>query len=138
MTLAGEEERNQGLVHEIRLQISLSLNYNGGGVAERSRSLVQTLRNHRGSICFLHILHINDESGQWASGKRRRWGSTGGYPLSLTMNNNLYLWVIKGDKRCSRGPASLSLNKSTCAVYTGSGMVSSHTVQGNIMTIDFE
>lgn len=61
-----------------------------------------------------------------------------GYPLSLTMNNNLHLQVIKGDKRCSRGSASLSLNKSTGGVYTGREMVSPCIVQGSIMTIDFK
>lgn len=60
-----------------------------------------------------------------------------GYPLSLTMNNNLHLQVIKGDKRCSRGSTNLSLNKSTGAMYTGREMVSPRIVQG-IMTIDFK
>lgn len=45
----------------------------------------------------------------------REGGRQRAIPPSLTMNNNLYLHVIKGDKRCPRGHASPSLSKATIA-----------------------
>lgn len=43
----------------------------------------------------------------------REGGVQRAIPLSLTMNNNLYLQVIKGDKRCPWGHAGPSLSKAT-------------------------
>ena len=64
----------------------------------------------------------------------------GAIPPSLTMNNNLSLQVIKGDKRCPPGQASPLLSKATItqSVYTWGEIGSSHTSPGNIMAIDLE
>lgn len=70
----------------------------------------------------------------------------GGYiPLPLTMNNNIYLQVIKGDKRCWRGYVGSSLSKAAIAhcafahthahTHTRDGLFT-HTTPANIMSID--